>query len=245
MGSSRLPGKVMLPLDGMHIIEHDIVRVTCANTVDNVLVATTEKTRDDIIVRYAERCGAAVFRGSEEDVLDRMYKSAESTSANTIVRITSDCPLIDPMTIDTVVNRLSETDADYASNILERTFPRGLDVEAFTLDSFRRVADKAKKPHHREHVTPFYREQPNMFNLKNVTADKVPNSEAFAGRTDLRLTLDEADDYELLRIVYKEVEYDDILDVRDAIRYIDEYNLHSVNNHISQKTIHDDLSDSS
>jgi spore coat polysaccharide biosynthesis protein SpsF len=245
MGSSRLPGKVMLPLDGMHIIEHDIVRVTCANTVDNVLVATTEKTRDDIIVRYAERCGAAVFRGSEEDVLDRMYKSAESTSANTIVRITSDCPLIDPMTIDTVVNRLSETDADYASNILERTFPRGLDVEAFTLDSFRRVADKAKKPHHREHVTPLYREQPNMFNLKNVTADKVPNSEAFAGRTDLRLTLDEADDYELLRIVYKEVEYDDILDVRDAIRYIDEYNLHSVNNHISQKTIHDDLSDSS
>ena len=235
MGSTRLPGKVMLPLDGSHVLTHDIQRVQEADTIDEVVVATSTKTADDIIARYTNRAGVTVFRGSEDDVLDRMFSAATEANAETVVRITGDCPLIDWDVIDAVVDRLATENVDYCSNTVERTFPRGLDVEAFSYESFKHIHENAKEPHHREHVTPYYRENDDQFNLASVTSEEIFDEAWMQNRTDLRLTLDEADDYELLREVYKRVEYEDTLPIRDAVSVIDDRDLHKLNADVTQK----------
>lgn len=236
MGSTRLPGKMMLPLDKYHVLTHDIQRAKAAEMIDEVIVATSTETADDIIARYARKAGASVFRGSESDVLNRMFQAAEQANADFVVRITGDCPLITPETIDAVVERLIEINADYSANILHRTFPRGLDVEAFTFESFERVHEDATEPHHREHVTPYYHEHDDEFKLVSVRSDEVFDESWMQNRTDLRLTLDEADDYELLRTVYENVNYDGLLDIRDVVKYIDENELYDLNEHVEQKS---------
>lgn len=237
MGSTRLPGKVMLPLDGSHILTHDIQRVRKADTVDEVIVATSRKTADDIVARYANRAGATVFRGSEDDVLDRMFSAATEANAETVVRITGDCPLIDWDVINTVVNRLATEEVDYCSNTFERTFPRGLDAEAFTYESFEHIYENAKEPHHREHVTPYYRENCDQYNLVSVTSREVFDEPWMQNRTDLRLTLDEADDYELLRKVYEQIEYDDMASIKNAVTVIDNQSLQKINSSVKQKSV--------
>lgn len=235
MGSTRLPGKMMLPLERSHVLTHDIQRVQEADTIDEVVVATSTKTADDIVARYANRAGATVFRGSEDDVLDRMFSAATEANAETVVRITGDCPLIDWDVIDAVVDRLATENVDYCSNTVERTFPRGLDVEAFSYESFKHIHENAKEPHHREHVTPYYRENDDQFNLASVTSEEIFNRSWMQDRTDLRITLDEADDYELLREVYNRVEYEDTLPIRDAVSVIDDRDLHKLNADVTQK----------
>lgn len=235
MGSTRLPGKMMLPLERSHVLTHDIQRVQEADTIDEVVVATSTKTADDIVARYANRAGATVFRGSEDDVLDRMFSAATEANAETVVRITGDCPLIDWDVIDAVVDRLATENVDYCSNTVERTFPRGLDVEAFSYESFKHIHENAKEPHHREHVTPYYRENDDQFNLASVTSEEIFDEAWMQDRTDLRLTLDEADDYELLREVYNRVEYEDTLPIRDAVSVIDDRDLHKLNADVTQK----------
>jgi len=227
---------MMLPLAGEHVLTHDIRRVSAADHVDEVIVATTKKTADDIIYRYATRVGAMVFRGSESDVLGRIYDAAQTTNAEIIVRITGDCPLVDPDTIDAVVTSVVEDGIDYAANIFERTFPRGLDVEAFSFESFERVHQKATEPHHREHVTPYYREEANRFTTERIISTEVFDEQQFQNRDDLRLTLDEAADYEVLRTIYENVAFDDILPIREAIRYVDQNDLMSLNAAVEQKT---------
>ena len=177
-----------------------------------------------------------MFRGSESDVLGRIHDAASSVNADVIVRITGDCPLIDPVAIDTVVQEALNGDTQYAANIFERTFPRGLDVEAFTFESFERVHEEATEPHHREHVTPYYREDPDRFTTESVVSADVFDEPQFQNRDDLRLTLDEADDYKVLREVYENVPFDDVLPTREAIRYADENDLMSLNAAVKQKT---------
>ncbi|WP_373675360.1 cytidylyltransferase domain-containing protein [Halopenitus sp. H-Gu1] len=236
MGSTRLPGKVMLPLAGDHVITHDVQRVEAAESIDEVVVATSNRTADDIVARYASRSGASVFRGSESNVLERIYDAARTANADVIVRITGDCPLIDPETIDAVIHPVTAGNAEYAANFFKRTFPRGLDVEAFTFESFKRVYEEATEPHHREHVTPYYREGQEAFRTKSITSRDVFNEPEFRNRGDLRLTLDEADDYEVLRTIYENVPFDEILPIRRAIRYVDDNDLMELNRDIEQKT---------
>ncbi|WP_050033584.1 cytidylyltransferase domain-containing protein [Halorubrum halophilum] len=236
MGSTRLPGKVMLPLAAEHALSHTIRRVKSTEYVTKTMVATSKRTADDIVARYAVRSGADVFRGSESDVLGRIHDAACSANADVIVRITGDCPLIDPVTIDTAVQEILDGDTQYAANIFDRTFPRGLDVEVFTFESFERVHEEATEPHHREHVTPYYREQEDVFSTESVTSEDVFDEPQFQNRGDLRLTLDEADDYEVLRTIYENVPFDDILPTREAIRYVDENDLMELNADVEQKS---------
>jgi spore coat polysaccharide biosynthesis protein SpsF len=236
MGSTRLPGKVMLPLDGTHLLIHDIKRTMAAETVDDVVVATSTKTADDIVARYARRTGATVYRGSESDVLGRMYQAAEQEHADAVVRITGDCPLIAPDVINGVVEQLIETDADYSTNIIERTFPRGLDVEAFSFNSFQTVYDEATDQHHREHVTPYYHERDDLFHCTSITSKDVFDSPQMQDRTDIRITIDEADDYELLKRIYEDLDWSEWLDIRDVVDYIDANDLTNINQNVEQKT---------
>ena len=244
MGSTRLPGKVLLPLADKFVLEHVVSRVSRATKVDTVVVATSSEQQDDIIAKLAPGFGAEVYRGSESDVLGRMFKAATKHESETVVRITADCPLLDPSVIDASVETLQRTGADYTSNIQHRTFPRGLDVEAFGFESFERVHNEATKPHHREHVTPYYHENTDEFELVDVTSDDVYSDDHLRNRTDLRLTLDEAADYELLRRLYDEIPHKETSTKR-VIEYIDENDLEQINAHTEQKEVENASSNSS
>lgn len=235
MGSSRLPGKMMLPLGGDFTIQRVVERVSAASEIDKVVVATTNATRDDILDRYASRAGASVFRGSEDDVLDRMYAAASTYDPEIVVRVAGDRPLLPVKCIEAVVRAIQTSDAEYASNVLNRSFPLGFEAEAFTYESFGTVNDRSTKPSQREHVTPYYREHPEMFEAMNISSASVFDRRQFQDRTDLRLTLDEADDYELLRTVYEEAPISDILSATEAIKYIDDNNLATLNDHVRQE----------
>jgi len=237
MGSSRLPGKVMLPLDGSHVLEHDVRRVAFANSIDQIVVATTDKKRDNIITQYAQRAGASVYRGSEDDVLERMYEAANEHNADVVVRATGDNPLVSPDFIDTAVEELLDGEVDHVSAHLERTFPCEVTVETFTFGSFSEIEAASDQPHQREHVTPYYYENSGDFNLHNVKSDNVFDEGNLHDRTDLRLTLDEADDYELLRRIYDEIEYDEIVDLAEAVEYIDQNELMAINQHVNQESV--------
>jgi spore coat polysaccharide biosynthesis protein SpsF len=238
MNSSRLPGKVMLPLDGNPVVQHVVRRVSSAINIDKTVVATSEEPHDGILELDAAREEYAVYRGSEEDVLGRMRDAASARDADIVVRITADCPLVSPRVIDYIVECLLEDeDLDWTSNILEQTFPTGMDVAAFTFDSFDSVAQRATEPHQREHVVPYYREHPDEFDYRNVPSSEVFEESWLVDRDDLRLTLDKALDYELLLNVYRGIDYDDIISITDAVRYIDEHNLADINEDLSHHSV--------
>jgi spore coat polysaccharide biosynthesis protein SpsF (cytidylyltransferase family) len=171
-GSTRFPRKVVAPLQGRPMLAHIIERVSRASLVDWVVVATTDGAADDEVASIATAAGAGVTRGSEHDVLGRYVLAAREHSADVIVRITADCPLTDPVIVDTVVRARAEHEADYASNVEPPTFPEGYDCEAFTLECLRRLDETASADYLREHVTALIREQPHMFRIARVTSDR-------------------------------------------------------------------------
>jgi spore coat polysaccharide biosynthesis protein SpsF len=241
MGSTRLPGKVMLPLAGEHVLVHDVRRLRAAERIDEVVVATSDLARDDVVARCAERAGASVFRGDEADVLGRMHGAATTHDADVVVRATGDDPLLSPELADALVRAVADG-ADYAGNTLERTFPRGLILEAVSMDSFDRVESASTEPHQREHVTQYYLEHPDSFDLQNFVWSDVYDREPALGRDEVRLALDEADDYELLRAVYEGIEPDErgIVPIHDAIEYVAREGLADTNLHVSQTQVQGD-----
>jgi spore coat polysaccharide biosynthesis protein SpsF len=213
-GSTRLPGKVLADIAGRPMLAHVISRVRRSAQIDDVVVATTDLRGDDPVAELARTEGAGVFRGSEQDVLARYAGAAREADAGVIVRLTADCPLVDSDVIDAVVSALSDGAVDYASNVIERTFPRGLDVEAMFRDVLERVARLARSDSAREHVTHFIlREQPSLFRTRSVTH---PEDNA-----DLRWTVDEDADLEMIRAIYRELELATIArPYHDVVRWV-------------------------
>lgn len=198
MGSSRLPGKVLADLAGRPMLEQQLRRLQHCRSVDDIVVATSVNANDDSIVTVAERAGARWFRGDEHDVLGRYRAAAAEARADLVVRVTADCPLIDPGTTDQVVERVSAGAYDYASNVLRRTYPKGLDVEAFPVDVLVRTDRLATSKPAREHVTWFiHNERPELFLLGSVE-DTSDNSH-------LRWTVDTADDLAYVRRLYSDL----------------------------------------
>src|SRR3989344_84902 len=158
MGSRRLPGKVLLRVQGVPLLEREVKRIKRAKTVDKIVIATTTNKEDDAIENLAKRIGVDCFRGSEKDVLDRYYQCALLYPGfSSIIRVTGDCPLIDPAVIDQVVSLLQKGSFDYVSNIEigNETFPNGMDVEVLTRETLEEIAAKATLAAEREHVTLF------------------------------------------------------------------------------------------
>ncbi len=198
-GSSRLPGKVLLPLRGVPILTHVVERTRRAGLVDEVVVATTRLAADDAIAALARESGWALWRGSETDLLERYVEAAQANAADVVVRITSDCPLIDPELVDEVVRALSTTGADYASNTLEpRTYPRGLDVEAMTTAALQRASAEDTDPTWREHATPYIYRHPELFRLTRVASPE--------DHSDHRWCVDTSEDLDLVRRIYDVVQ---------------------------------------
>lgn len=239
-GSTRLPGKVMYPLDGQPVLKHVVTRTAYADSVTDVVVATSTEPQDDVIAQYAPTFGAGVIRGSESNVLSRFKSAMKEYEPNVILRITGDCPLISPKYLDKSIEVIQNGNFDYVSAGLNKTFPLGVTGEVFTVNSFKHVIEEADKPHHKEHVTPYFKEHEEIFDLYNITSDEIFRDEYLRNRTDLRLTLDEAADYRLLETVYREVPFQEILSLRNVVEYIDRNNLGQINNHVRQKQIGDD-----
>ena len=216
LGSTRLPGKVLMDLAGRPMLTQILRRLASCKLVDDVIVATTDSPSDDPIVAAARHADAGCFRGSEHDVLSRYAGAARDARADVIVRVTADCPLIDPEVTDAVIEALcsSAASVDYVSNVIDRTYPRGLDVEALFRDVLERVDRRGRSPEAREHVTHFIlREHPNLFSCHSVV-DRVDNS-------DLRWTVDEPDDLEMARRLYADLDLGDrICSYREVLAHV-------------------------
>lgn len=195
MGATRLPGKVLLDLNGKTVLERVIERVLSASLIDEVMVATTGEEQDRPIIALCHKNGVACYGGSESDVLDRFYQAAVRRGPDHVVRITADCPLIDPAIIDEVIKRHLAANADYTSNTLEETFPDGEDVEVFSFSALQEAWRDASLVSEREHVTPYIRKNGGQFKLVNV-----------ANGVDLsakRWTLDRPEDYRFISGIYQ------------------------------------------
>ncbi len=216
MTSTRLPGKVLADLAGQPMLAQQIRRLRHCSQVDQIAIATTVNQTDDPIVALAENERLDAFRGSENDVLSRFVGAAGQTGADVIVRVTADCPLIDAATVDRVVLELTDDPGtcDYAGNVLQRSFPRGLDVEAFTRGALERCDRLAESESAREHVTLIIREErPELFRCRSVVDD--------SDNSDLRWTVDTALDLELVRRIYNELELDEkYVGYRDILAHV-------------------------
>lgn len=234
MGSTRLPGKVMKEILGKPVILWDLDRISVSKLIDEIVVAIPYGKENDVIVDTIKEYNDKIVttRGSEDDVMDRYYQAAVQTNADVVVRITSDCPLIDPVVIDNVIKQFLDNDCDYCSNSLTRTYPCGLDTEVFSFKALEEAWNEATKDYEREHVTPYIIENPDKFKLFNVAND--------VDLSYLRWTLDTKDDFELISAVYKRIYpkkqlflMDDILELLDK-----EMELIDINKHIEQKQVH-------
>ncbi|MBI5482351.1 MAG: glycosyltransferase family protein [Deltaproteobacteria bacterium] len=199
MGSSRLPGKVLLPVGQRVMLEQVLHQLSRARLVDAAVVATSVDLADDPIAQWATAHRVTCCRGSLTDVLDRFRQAAAEVDADAVVRVTADCPLLDPEVVDCVVAayRAAHPAVDYASNVLERTYPRGLDTEVFSRAALEQAARAASRPHEREHVTPYLYENPTSFRLLSVRNE--------VNLSRYRLTVDTPEDLALVRAVLSRV----------------------------------------
>lgn len=196
MGSTRLPGKVMKEIVGKPMLWHIVNRLSWSKLIDEIVIATTTNKEDLIIVEFAEKQGISCYAGSAEDVLDRYYQVAQKFGAEIIVRITADCPLIDPNIADKIIdNFLIDAELDYASNTLVPTYPDGLDVEVLSLNALEKAWKNANKKSEREHVTPYIKNHPETFKLVNVKENFDLSS--------LRWTVDYPEDFHFIETIYK------------------------------------------
>ena len=194
MKSNRLPGKVMKKAACKPLIQHLFERISKSKFIDKVILATSVEKTDDLLEEFVKGLGYDVYRGSENDVLDRYYKAAKKYRPDVIVRITGDCPLIDYIITDEVIKYFLENDFDYVSNANPATFPDGLDTEVFTLSSLKTAWKEANELYEREHVTPYIRES-GLFKVGNFAAKEDHSEE--------RWTVDEPEDYELVKTIFE------------------------------------------
>lgn len=193
-GSTRLPNKVLLPLMGKPMLAHVIERVQASQKVDQIILATTTHESDDALADLAESLGVACYQGSENDVLDRYYQAAKLHQASVVVRITGDCPVIDPVVIDRTIGLFESANYAYVNNFLHRTYPDGLDTEVFTFAALETAWQEARLPSEREHVTPYLYKHPEKFPQAGLV--QAPDLSHF------RWTVDEPVDFEFIQAVY-------------------------------------------
>jgi spore coat polysaccharide biosynthesis protein SpsF len=202
MGSTRLPGKALMPIGNATMLARVVERTRRAQRLDSVVVATTLNPADDAIVDECQAINVAVCRGDENDVLDRYYRTAVAHNCDAVVRITSDCPLIDPGLIDKHVDRLMHRwrEVDFVTNMMRQTFPLGLAVEAMPIDVLERMDRMSTTAFLREHVTTLAYEQPELFSIEHVLHD--------VNLSGMRWTVDTPGDIEFVRRVFECFEND-------------------------------------
>jgi len=200
-GSTRLPGKVLMQVLKKPMLFHLIERLKKSDKIKNIVVATTKDKKDLKIVNFCKMNKINYYRGSENNVLKRVYEAAEKYKANPIVQITGDCPLIDPRLVDKTINLYLKNKVDFASNAHPRSYPDGMDVSVFSFKSFKKVKKLAIQKRYKEHVSLFYIENENLFKTKSVIAPKNLRY------PKMGLTLDEKKDYQLIKKIFEYFHY--------------------------------------
>lgn len=235
MGSTRLPGKVLTDVAGKPMLWHMLNRLKLSNKIDNIVLAIPSSVQNDRLEDLAKGLKLHCFRGSEEDVLDRYYKAAVKFGGEVIVRLTADCPLIDPRMTDRIIEEHLNSDVDYTSSGISRTFPWGLGAEVFSFDALERAYEEAKLDYEREHVTPYIYQHPNLFKIKAIEATGKLR------RPDLRLTVDTEEDLRLIKEIFKRLYRDDqAFYTEDIIDLLDKHpELVAINAHVRQKELGD------
>ena len=212
--STRLPGKIFKDIEGKPLLQRVIERVERAERIDQVIIATTRTCEDESIVEFAKKNGFKYIQGSEEDVLSRFVLARDAANIDFIVRITSDCPLIAPEIIDKAIEQFFKDKIDYISNVIKRSFPRGLDVEVFSKEVLRKTNQLAKEKRHREHVTTFICENPQIFKIGHLIAEGVLK------RTDIRLCIDTEEDLILIKKIYERFSKESTVDIIKVIEFL-------------------------
>jgi spore coat polysaccharide biosynthesis protein SpsF (cytidylyltransferase family) len=229
-GSTRLPGKVLKKVGDQTLLEIHFERILKSKRIDQLLVATTTAPEDEAIAELASAHGLPFYRGSIHNVLDRFYQAALPYKPQWIVRLTSDCPLIDPQLIDAVIDQALERDVDYCSNTLNPTFPDGMDIEVFKFAAFEKAWREATSASDTEHVTPYIHRN-SSFNDKDLFQSfNVSNAENYG---DVRLTVDEASDFEVISLLIEKLGTD-----KDWKTYAEYYKsndlVNGINKHINR-----------
>ena len=231
MKSLRLPGKVLLEVLERPLLSFLLERLKKVKNKDQIIVATTDNQEDDAIVKVCKEQLVPYFRGSVDDDLDRFLKAARLMKATILVRITADCPLVDPQIIEDTIDFYKSNDFDYISNTMVMTYPRGMDVEVFSLDRLEIAAKEARWQYEREHVTPYFYLHPMKFKTGNLSYKK--------NVSHYRLTVDTKEDFELTKMILENLypkknnfTLEDILDFLEKNK-----ELSKINEGIKQKTI--------
>jgi len=229
--SERLPRKIFADLAGKTVLEHVLIAMKSCKLPDEIYVATTINEEDDQIAHIAEKYNIICVRGDEMDVLSRFEMVSKISDANVFVRITADDPLLDPNVTDIVIADYLKGGCDYVSNIVERSWPRGLDTEVFSRTALETTLKDADLKDYREHVTLYIRANPDKFSIRNVSS---PPEEYMPS---LRLCIDTNEDYELLKVIfghlYKEGE---IIRIGEVIKFLEDNPKYlEINNTIEQK----------
>jgi len=234
MGSTRLPGKTLLDVHGKPMILRIIERLSLSKRKDILVVATTNNSKDDQLVEILEQENINYFRGSEEDVLSRVYLTAKEYSIENIVELHGDNPFLDPSLIDRCIDSFKKQEVDYLSNTLKKTYPMGLRVQIFPTKKLEEVHRSISDPAVREHVSLYFYENPDKYALINIEAKDKER------RPDLRLTVDTKEDFLLIDSVYRRILEEDIypfFKINDVIRIIDQYQLSTINQQITSKSV--------
>jgi len=249
MSSTRLPDKVLLEIEGKPMLYYVIKQVRASKIIKEVVIATTTEREDDVIVEYCKKVGVKCFRGSKKDLLDRYYQCAKKFRCDPIVRITSDCPLIDPTLIDKIIKKFLRNSYDYIANNLEKmrgrwdnstcNFPQGMTVEISSFRALEKAWKEAKKISEREHVFPYVQFNPKLFKVSNLK-NKVDLS-------FIRCTVDRTEDLIFVREVYKRVpKGKKFVSIKDILKIVTkERRLVKINNNIPfddgyRKSLEDD-----
>ncbi|MSR86575.1 acylneuraminate cytidylyltransferase [Candidatus Peribacteria bacterium] len=224
MSSRRLPGKILEDIVGSPLLAHVVRRAEAAKVFDAVIIATSTDATDDPVEKFCASQKITCFRGDLNDVLNRYVSAAAAFRADVIVRHTADCPLLDPAVIKKVVQSFDPNTLDYASNVMPRTYPKGLDTEVFSVAALKKVNELATLPADREHVTLYIRNHPDVFRIGSVTQERDLSA--------LRWTVDEPADLEFVRAVYKELG-DGMFGQREILDLLEQKpELSKINSHI-------------
>ncbi|MDR5586522.1 MULTISPECIES: glycosyltransferase family protein [Clostridium] len=234
VGSTRLPGKVLKEICGKTVLEHDVNRLKLVPNIDEIVIATTVESQDDRILYEANRLGVKYFRGSENDVLSRYYFAAKENNADIVIRVTSDCPCLDYKILKDMIDMYLDksNDIDYISNTIDRTYPRGYDVEIFSFDALEKVYNNAKKDYEREHVTPYLYDLNNKFRILSYK-----NSKDYS---KYRVTLDTEEDLQVIKAIYEALfEENGYFLLEDVVNFLNKNpQIVSINENIEQKKLY-------
>ncbi len=236
MGSSRFPGKVLLKISEKPMLYYVIKQTKSSKHINDVIIATSTNSADEPIIKFCKENNIKFFRGSEKNVLDRYYQCAKKYNLNSIIRITADCPLIDPNVIDLVISKFENGSFDYVSNNITKkhnkwfdsacNFPQGMTVEISTFQALEKAWKEAKKPSEYEHVFPYVQFHPELFKISNITNQK--------DLSNIRCTVDRIEDLKFIKeIINRLSENKDFVIIEDIVKIIDkEPELLHINSHI-------------